>query len=86
MLSCIFSIPGTVDLMVLNMAPNWSGVANPTVSGRLTTVAPAEIAVAVTLHRNSISVRLASSAENSTLSKNFRPYRIAASAVSNTLS
>ena len=41
------------------------GTRNPTVSGRLIVVAPASIAVSTTWQRKSISLRVASSAENS---------------------
>src|SRR5437867_9566983 len=46
-----------------------TGSAYPTVSGRLTVVAPSWIAASTTRQRNSRSLRLASSAENSTSSR-----------------
>ena len=53
-----------------------SGVAKPTVSGRLTVVAPAAMQALTTSARKSVSVRLASIGENSTSS-----HRLRASAV-----
>ena len=49
-----------------------SGVEYPTVSGRLIVVAPASMTASTTRHRKSRSLRVASSAENSTSSVNER--------------
>ena len=46
----------------------WAGVVKPTVSGKLMVVAPASMAAWQTSARNSSSVRVASSGENSTSS------------------
>ena len=59
-------MPLTRFMTAETIAPNSSGVEYPTVSGMFTTVAPAAIAVSSALQRKSISVREASSAENST--------------------
>ena len=60
------SILGTFERIFLIRVLNSIGVEYPTVSGILTTVAPALITASTTLYKNSGLVRLASSAENST--------------------
>src|SRR6267142_2326766 len=60
---------------LVNIAPYSSGTAYPTVSGRFSTVAPASTAARQTWQRKSMSVRPASSAENSTSPTCWRPWR-----------
>ena len=62
------SEPVALAITWANMLRISSGVVKPTVSGRLMVVAPAAIATWVTSVRKSSSVRVASSAENSTSS------------------
>ena len=57
-----------------NIAAYSSGTAYPTVSGRLIVVAPARTARPTASQRKLISVRLASSAENSTSAQRSRAY------------
>jgi hypothetical protein len=59
-------------MIVLKNSPISSGVEYPTVSGRLMVVAPASITDSTTRQRKSRSLRVASSAENSTSSVNER--------------
>src|SRR3954469_16700987 len=58
----------TLERIVRKKCAISSGVEYPTVSGRLMVVAPAWITASITPHRNSTSLRCASSAENSTSS------------------
>ena len=67
-----FAIPFTRFMTAATSAANSSGVEYPTVSGMLTTVAPAAMAASYTLQRKSTSVREASSAENSTSPQRLR--------------
>src|SRR5256885_2146517 len=62
------SAPGTRSRTARKICSYSPGSAKPTVSGRLMVVAPSTIAASTTRHRYSRSVRLASSAENSTSS------------------
>ncbi|MNV89456.1 hypothetical protein D3C71_1837480 [compost metagenome] len=62
------SLSGTPAITRWNMPRISSGVVKPTVSGRLMVVAPAATATRATSIRKSSSVRVASSAENSTSS------------------
>ena len=80
------SIPGTRSLRrAMRSRYSW-GVVYPTVSGTLMTVAPARMAASITRTRKSGSVRVASSAENSTSSQSVFACRTAWSAISRTSS
>ena len=68
--------------MVSNSVWYSAGVLYPTVSGRLIVVAPACIAAVNTSIKNSVSERVASSAENSTSSVYVRARRTASAACS----
>ena len=63
---------GTRSRTVLNKARYSSGTVYPTVSGRLMVVAPALMAASTQRHRKSISVRVPSSADHSTLATRLR--------------
>ena len=73
---------GTRDRMVRKKSRVSSGVRYPTVSGRLIVVAPALIVASITRHRKSMSLRVASSAENSTSEVCWRAKRTASAAAS----
>ena len=60
------SISGTAALISSRNLANSSGNISPAVSHRVITVAPAEMAVRMARQRNSLSLRQASSAMNST--------------------